>query len=79
MPARFSICFGLQDNGIGFAPENAERIFNVFTRLHSHAEYKGTGLGLAIARKVVENHRGYIWAESSPGKGSAFFILLPCS
>jgi signal transduction histidine kinase len=67
----------VKDNGIGFAQEDAERIFNVFTRLHGNAEYKGTGVGLSIARKVVENHNGYIWAESNPENGSTFKIVLP--
>ncbi len=67
----------VSDNGIGFEQEDADRIFNVFTRLHGNAEYKGTGVGLSIARKVVENHGGYIWAESEPGKGSKFRVLLP--
>lgn len=65
------------DNGIGFSSEDAERIFKVFTRLHGNAEYKGTGVGLSIARKVVENHGGYIWAESSLGEGATFSVLLP--
>jgi PAS domain S-box-containing protein len=67
----------VKDNGIGFEQENADRIFNVFTRLHGMAEYKGTGVGLSIVRKVIENHKGYIWAESEPGRGSTFKILLP--
>jgi light-regulated signal transduction histidine kinase (bacteriophytochrome) len=67
----------VQDNGIGFNPEDADRIFNVFTRLHGNTEYKGTGVGLSIARKVVENHHGYIWAESQPGEGATFNVLLP--
>ena len=67
----------IRDNGIGFKQSDAERIFNVFTRLHGASEYKGTGVGLSIARKVVENHKGYIWAESEPDKGAAFKILLP--
>jgi light-regulated signal transduction histidine kinase (bacteriophytochrome) len=68
---------GIKDNGIGFEEEHADRIFNVFTRLHGNAEYKGTGVGLSIARKVVENHRGYIWAEGIPGDGATFKVLLP--
>jgi signal transduction histidine kinase len=67
----------VKDNGIGFDQEDAERIFNVFTRLHGNAEYKGTGVGLSIARKVVENHNGFIWAENRPGEGATFKILLP--
>ncbi|MGZ5286148.1 MAG: PAS domain-containing sensor histidine kinase, partial [Flavisolibacter sp.] len=67
----------VSDNGIGFDQSDAERIFNVFTRLHGNAEYKGTGVGLSIARKVVENHGGYIWAESEPGKGARFCVALP--
>ncbi|HYH16830.1 MAG TPA: PAS domain S-box protein [Flavisolibacter sp.] len=67
----------VSDNGIGFEQKDAERIFNVFTRLHGMAEYKGTGVGLSIVRKVIENHCGYIWAEGQPGEGATFKILLP--
>ena len=67
----------VQDNGIGFEQQDADRIFNVFQRLHGNAEYKGTGIGLSIARKVVQNHHGYIWAESAPDKGATFKVLLP--
>ncbi|MDQ3551256.1 MAG: ATP-binding protein [Bacteroidota bacterium] len=66
----------VKDNGIGFDQNESHRIFNVFTRLHGNAEFKGTGVGLSIARKVVENHHGYIWAQSEPGIGSTFKILL---
>ncbi len=67
----------IKDNGIGFVQADADRIFNVFTRLHGNAEYKGSGVGLSIVRKVVENHRGQIWAEGHPGEGAVFKLLLP--
>ncbi len=67
----------LIDNGIGFSPEYAEKIFEVFQRLHQRAEFSGTGIGLAICKKIVENHHGYIYATSEVGKGAAFVIYLP--
>lgn len=65
------------DNGIGFEQKDAERIFQVFQRLHGNSEYRGTGVGLAIARKVAQNHGGYIRAHSKPGEGSCFEVFLP--
>ncbi len=67
----------VKDNGIGFDPQFAERIFKPFQRLHNRNEYDGTGMGLAICRKIVERHGGSIRAESVQGKGSAFIIRLP--
>lgn len=67
----------VKDNGIGFDQQDAERIFNVFTRLHGITEYKGTGVGLSIARKIAENHDGFIWAEGENDEGATFKILLP--
>lgn len=67
----------VRDNGIGFEQKDADRIFNVFQRLHGNTEYKGSGIGLAIARKVAQNHNGYIYAKSNPGEGSTFMVYLP--
>jgi signal transduction histidine kinase len=67
----------IRDNGIGFDQRDADRIFNVFTRLHGNIEYRGTGVGLSIVRKVIENHHGFITAESELGKGSVFKVYLP--
>jgi signal transduction histidine kinase len=67
----------VSDNGIGFNQEDAEKIFNVFQRLHGKSEYSGTGVGLAIVKKVVENHEGFIKAKGVPGSGASFSILLP--
>lgn len=70
-------CLRIQDNGIGFDPKYTDRIMQMFQRLHGRNEYPGTGIGLAIVQKVTENHRGYIRAESEPGKGASFFVYLP--
>ena len=69
----------IDDNGIGFEPHQADRIFQVFQRLHNRSTYAGTGIGLAIVKKVVENHNGLIQAVGRPGEGATFRLLLPAS
>ncbi|WP_234736972.1 sensor histidine kinase [Tellurirhabdus bombi] len=65
------------DNGIGFSAQYSERIFGAFQRLHGKNTYPGTGIGLAIVKKVIENHQGYIKADSAPNQGATFSIYLP--
>lgn len=67
----------IADNGIGFEQQYAEKIFQLFQRLEGKSEYPGTGIGLSICRKIVVNHKGQIFAESKPGEGTTFYIILP--
>jgi two-component system CheB/CheR fusion protein len=67
----------IEDNGIGFDQQYAEKIFTMFQRLHENSKYSGTGIGLSICKKIAENHNGTIYAESILGKGSAFHIVFP--
>jgi signal transduction histidine kinase len=66
-----------KDNGLGFEQEYAEKIFLLFNRLHGKKDYPGTGVGLAICKKIVENHKGYIFAKGKPDTGAVFEIYLP--
>lgn len=67
----------IKDNGVGIRPEDHERVFEMFTRLHTRSEYDGTGIGLATCKKIVESHQGRIWLESSFSHGSTFYITFP--
>lgn len=69
----------VKDEGIGFEQEYANRIFQIFQRLHGKAEYPGSGIGLAICKKIVDNHHGDIVAKSELGKGAEFIITIPKS
>jgi light-regulated signal transduction histidine kinase (bacteriophytochrome) len=67
----------VSDNGIGFDEKYAEQIFNIFQRLHGRMEFEGTGIGLAICRKIINNNKGAIKAQSTIGVGSKFIMILP--
>jgi light-regulated signal transduction histidine kinase (bacteriophytochrome) len=69
--------FAVADNGIGIDPQYADRIFALFQRLHSKADYPGTGIGLAVCKKIVEGYGGTLAFESQPGEGTTFYWTIP--
>lgn len=71
------IKIAVSDNGIGFDPQYKSKIFDVFQRLHGKQEYSGSGVGLSICKKIMDNHGGFIDADSEPGKGATFNLYFP--
>jgi PAS domain S-box-containing protein len=76
LPTRF-LKITVKDNGIGFEAEHAERIFDMFERLHGREAYEGTGIGLSICRRIMDNHKGFIRAIGYPGEGAVFELFFP--
>jgi|GEM_PF-1970440 PAS domain S-box-containing protein len=71
------VVFSITDNGVGFDTKYSEKLYGMFERLHTDDQFEGTGVGLALCKKIMDRHHGRIWAVSSEGKGSTFYLAFP--